>query len=518
MAQAPRAIVVGGGIGGLTAAVALHRSGWRVTVLERARSLEPVGAGISLAPNSLRALDVIGLGDEIRDLAAWQGDGGLRTPGGRWLSRGSAAAVAARFGGPLVLLHRATLVGSLVACLPAGCVRTGAPTTLVDQGDPGVPGRPARVATPGGELEAELVVGADGLRSAVRPVLFPAHPGPVYSGFTTWRIVVPVPGVPFAAHETWGRGRIWGTHPMKDGRVYAYAAARVPAGGRAADDELAELVRLFGDWHEPVPDVLAAARPEDVLRHDVHHIAEPLPAFHAGRVALVGDAAHAMPPTLGQGGNQAIEDAIVLAHHVDPVRLADADPRVRRGGPAVADADSYPPHRPGHLGPPATGGDPLSRHTGPPATGADPDTRHGGRASADPDPYPRHAGGVSADPDPHHAGPSHRHAGQASAGPDPFGPGVGAYVPSGGPHAMGDALAAYSAGRRPRTTAIARKAVSAARLNMVRGRLGTALRDAVVAAVSTAAPAVLLRSFDGIADWRPPRSPYASDGTRADTP
>ncbi|TXS46113.1 monooxygenase [Streptomyces sp. uw30] len=314
MAQSRRAVVIGGGIGGLTAAAALRIGGWDVTVLERAPSLEPVGSGISLAPNSLRALDVIGVGDEIRDLAAWQGDAGLRTPSGRWLSRTDADAVAARFGGPLVLLHRATLINSLVARLPSGAVRTGIAARLADPGDAD---RPARVSTPDGDLEADLVVAADGIQSAVRQALFPEHPGTVYSGFTTWRVVIPVPGAQFASHETWGRGRIWGSHPLKDGRVYAYAAAVTPAAQRAPDDEKAELLRRYGDWHDPIPAILAAARPEDVLRHDVHHIADPLPAYHRGRVALVGDAAHAMPPTLGQGGNQAVEDAVVLAHHGD---------------------------------------------------------------------------------------------------------------------------------------------------------------------------------------------------------
>ncbi|WP_330284258.1 FAD-dependent monooxygenase [Streptomyces sp. NBC_00588] len=391
MAHPERAVVIGGGIGGLTAAAALHQRGLRVTVLERADSLQPVGAGISLAPNALRALDVIGVGEEIRDLAAWQGDAGLRTPRGRWLSRSTADASAERFGGPLVLLHRSTLVTSLAARIPQDAVHTAAAATITDPGDAD---RPARVSTPDGEWEAELVVAADGIHSAVRRSLFPRHPGPVHSGFTTWRVVVPLPGVEFAPHETWGRGCLWGTQPLKDGRTYAYAAALAPAGERAPDDEKAELLRRFGDWHDPVPAILAATRPEDVLRHDVHHLDEPLPAYHSGRVALLGDAAHAMPPMLGQGGCQAVEDAIVLAHHHDD-------------------------------------------------------------------------------------------------------------------------LAAYSAARLPRTTAIARQSVRAARLNLMSGRAGIAVRNTTIAVLSKAVPELLLRSFDSVAGWRPPQQPYASGSTPA---
>ena len=219
--------------------------------------------------------------------------------------------LAERFGDPQLVALRADLVGLLTAGLPDGALRTGVTVTgvrahNVDQ--------PARVATSAGELDADLVVAADGIGSVIRAALFPGHPGPAYSGFTAWRFVAPAPAGAGQVEpaETWGRGAIFGAIPLTGGRVYCYGSAAAPPGVRH-DDETAELKRRFGGWHDPIPGLIGSVSPAQVLHDDVYWIAEPLPAYHRGRVAILGDAAHAMTPHLGQGACQAIEDAVVLA-------------------------------------------------------------------------------------------------------------------------------------------------------------------------------------------------------------
>jgi 2-polyprenyl-6-methoxyphenol hydroxylase-like FAD-dependent oxidoreductase len=313
-ASSGHAVVAGAGIGGLTTAVALRRQGWDVTVLERAPGLEPVGSGLGLAPNALHALDAIGLGDEVRRFSAVQGHGGVRRSDGRWLIRTDLGVLAERFGDPQLMVLRADLVDLLAGRLPEGALRTGVTVTGVD---PGNSENRARVTTSEGDLDADLVVAADGIRSRIRATLFPAHPGPRYSGCTTWRFVAPRPDRSPSPAETWGRGTVFGAVQLADGRVYCYGSAFAPAGVRH-DDEAAELMRRFGGWHDPIPALIGSVSPEAMLHEDVYWMAEPLPAYHHGRVAILGDAAHAMTPHLGQGACQAIEDAIVLASVVSP--------------------------------------------------------------------------------------------------------------------------------------------------------------------------------------------------------
>ncbi|MFD0120299.1 FAD-dependent oxidoreductase [Streptomyces virginiae] len=307
------AVVVGAGIGGLTTAVALHRRGWDVTVCERAPEPPVTGAGIGLAPNALRALGSIGV-----DVSRAIGDAmpetmGVRRPDGRWLTRAGTADMTARYGMAPLAVARPALTATLSAALPASALRHGTEVTGVDDAE----GRRPFVRTATGpDLPADLVVAADGIHSPLRRAHFPAHPGLHYIGETAWRTLVEAPDLRIRAmSETWGRGKRFGVTPLVDGRSYLYATAVVPPDTRFADPRT-ELRQRFGSWHAPIPallDRVGRLDPADVLRNDLYDLAAPLPRLHHGRIAWLGDAAHAMAPNLGQGGCQAIEDAVVLA-------------------------------------------------------------------------------------------------------------------------------------------------------------------------------------------------------------
>ena len=331
-------MVVGAGIGGLTAAIALRCAGWDVMVLEQAERIEPAGAGITLFANAQAVLQVLGLLGAARAIgtAPPMANAGLREPSGRWLTRLDQAAMP-----PLLVLHRADLHRVLLAALPEGCVRTGQRVENVS-GDNDGPRVSVALAAGAQAHAADLVVAADGLNSIVRPGLFPGQPGPRYSGYTSWRGVTAGPvTLPGGGGETWGRGQRFGLVPMADGRVYWYATSN-EAPGRTFPDEHAEVRRRFGGWHPPIADVLAATPADAVLHHDICWL-PPLPRFTAGPVALLGDAAHAMTPDLGQGACQAIEDAIVLAACLSQakdltVALASYDAQRRPRAQAVARA------------------------------------------------------------------------------------------------------------------------------------------------------------------------------------
>jgi FAD-dependent urate hydroxylase len=322
--------IIGGGIGGLTTAIAMRRRGHEVAVYERASELREAGAGITLWPNAMRVLFDLGVGEAIASRGLRLGKAAIRAAGGRVLSETEPDALERRFGAPAIALHRADLLTSLLEALPRDVIHLGATCSGVTADGK----RPEAHFTDGANVRSDLVIGADGIHSAVRRHLFPSIQ-PRYSGYTGWRGVTRHSAT--AAGETWGRGARFGIVPIGQGRVYWFATRNAPAGTHHTPEEnRARLLETFGDWHQPIRDLIATTPAEAILQNDIIDIA-PFTTWSRGRVVLLGDAAHPTTPNLGQGACMAIESAAVLAEELDKWDVDTAiEAYVRRRAPRAA--------------------------------------------------------------------------------------------------------------------------------------------------------------------------------------
>lgn len=295
--------IVGGGIGGLTAAIALRQAGWDVTVYERASEFTEVGAAVVLFPNALAALDEIGVGEQVRANSLPYSSGAIRNLRGQNLVTRRIGDLAG--GRDLVTIHRADLIEVLVRAIPAECLRTGTRVTGVGCGDHGR----GEIVTDGGTDRSDvarydLVVAADGVHSVVRQQIWPGEGTVVHTGVSAWRWIIDEPPPDFVG-QVWGIRGEFGILPLAGDRTYAFAGAQ-----RGVDS-----LEHFADWPEPVSQLVANADPARIIENELLEIRTPK-LLTRGKVALIGDAAHAMRPHLGLGAALAIEDAVTLAAYV----------------------------------------------------------------------------------------------------------------------------------------------------------------------------------------------------------
>ena len=303
--------IVGGGIGGIAAAVALHQIGVDVVVYERRTQIREVGAGMMLWPNATRVLRDLGLLDEVILRSGRNTHFLVRADDGAVLMN----IALGQFDVPAVCMRRSDLLSVLLSALPRGCLRLGCELERLKQRDAGV-----RLFFADGRAEQhQAVIGADGIRSKVRSELLgPSEP--VYRGYTVWRGLARYDAdaiTPGFNSESWGAGKRFGILNTGHRRFTWYATANVPADhADASCGRKGELQRLFAGWHEPIADFLEATEESEILKNGARDC-RPLQSWGKGVVTLLGDAAHPCTPNLGQGGCMALEDALALAKCIE---------------------------------------------------------------------------------------------------------------------------------------------------------------------------------------------------------
>jgi 2-polyprenyl-6-methoxyphenol hydroxylase-like FAD-dependent oxidoreductase len=309
LAQNGRVMIVGAGIGGLTAAVAMRRAGRDVVVFERMDSLKEYGAGFTMNSNAVSAVRELDLGEPVEQQGAELKRFVHHTRDGKVLTEWPTINIARNVGAPIIGIGRPNVQRILADALDAE-IRFDHDCVGVEQDDAGVTARFAN----GAEERGAVLVGADGSRSTVRPLFDPTERR--YSGYTTWLAFADFTDFPEATHAQWyGRKLVLGAHPIGGGKTYWYAGLTAQSGGSDSDAKQA-VIDLFADWADPIPALLRATDVRNIARTDIYDLPRR-ESWGRGRVTLLGDAAHSMVPALGQGACQAIEDGVVLARHLD---------------------------------------------------------------------------------------------------------------------------------------------------------------------------------------------------------
>ena len=331
-----KALIAGAGIGGLAAGIALRRAGLHVKIFERSSEMREIGAGLMIWPNGTRALRALGV--EVRAMTIDRLF--FRNWRGRQLMEAPVRAISERFGSNVSVVHRAHLQSALVRSLGRDALNLGAEVSGFEEA-----GAQVLVKLRDGNVEpGDLLIGADGLRSAVRRKLL-ADGDPVYLGATIWRGMVSSEGLsikPGYGINWIGRGSEFLAFHLADHRIYWAGVTKEPRGEKPGPDgHKQDVLERFAAWEEDIPALIAATEPGAILRNDMYD-RPPSRSWSRGRVTLLGDAAHPMTPNQGQGACQALEDAVALgdclvgATHLTKAFEMYESRRIHRANRAVA--------------------------------------------------------------------------------------------------------------------------------------------------------------------------------------
>lgn len=320
-------IIIGGGLGGLTAAIALLDKGYDVTVLEQAAALKEIGAGVQLSANATGVLYRLGLGPALEKIASEPAGKRVRlwNTGQAWPLFDLGTVSRQRYGYPYFTLHRSDLhnvLADAVRTRSAGAIRLG---IKVEGHEQHADGRVTVTSSAGERFEADLVIGADGVHSRTRAALFGAD-APRFSGIMAWRGVIRAADLPEHMRTPWGTNWVGpGAHviqyPLRGGELVNFVGAveggawEVESWSQRGTHE--ECLADFAGWHE---DVQCLIRAIDVPYKWALMVRDPMPQWSVGSVTLLGDACHPTLPFLAQGAGMALEDGYILARALDQYR------------------------------------------------------------------------------------------------------------------------------------------------------------------------------------------------------
>ncbi|MDM5315144.1 FAD-dependent monooxygenase [Fictibacillus sp. b24] len=308
-----KVIVSGGGLGGLSVANTLQQVGMDVSVYERAAELKEMGAGIVLAANAMKALDKLGIGEQVRRIGSSVKKAEIRTWDGKLLVDLPVHIQAKRYGTYSYLIHRADLQSILYQNLKPDTVFLGRKLVHNEQDNSKI-----RAIFENKEVvEGDFLIGADGVHSQLRKSLIGSTPLR-YSGFTAFRGISHFEDERFpietgGGFEAWGPGKRFGYSHLGKGRIFWFAAINTPLGTlKATENKKTTALEHFKGWWGPIEAVIESTEETNILTHEIFD-RKPIKSWSQGRATLLGDAAHPMLPNLGQGGAQAVEDALVLS-------------------------------------------------------------------------------------------------------------------------------------------------------------------------------------------------------------
>ncbi|PSR51897.1 monooxygenase [Adhaeribacter arboris] len=305
--------IIGAGIAGLTTAIALKKAGFETEVFEAASEIKPVGAGLGLAPNAIKAFYELGIAEKIIPLGRRLPHFKITNAAGSILSFTDSQAISARYGIDNFTIHRYALHQALLQELDGTPIYIGKKVIGLTK-----EGKELIIQfQDGSSHKTPYLIIADGIHSVLRNKLVP-HATIRYAGYSCWRAVIEGTGIAQeGASETWDTAGRFGIVPLKDNQIYWFACINAPEKSEKFKNfRVQDLYAHFHQFHAPVPQILSKTKDEQLLHHDIFDL-DPLPHFVYDNVLLVGDTAHGMTPNMGQGACQAIEDAVVLGKELE---------------------------------------------------------------------------------------------------------------------------------------------------------------------------------------------------------